>query len=276
MSSAASGTISGVRLALCSMLLGCGRIDFAASAQVGPDGRSDAVPRSYPAAVLEDQPIAYYRMGASGGTVAADASGSARDGEFTVAGGTLGFGRAGAIVGDPDTAVQMIGTGNSPPATQAAMNLPPEAFAFAGDFSIEGWILPGGPSPDGFRNLFVMWEDYMVRGFRTGWKDDYLLVCWTSQSGEVTNSDIYATTPMVQGAWNHVVITRSAADIAIYLDGQQVGLGPLALLPPTATSTNGLGSVNGMPTDAVFDELAVYDRALSPDRVAIHFAAAGR
>ena len=101
---------------------------------------------------------------------------------------------------------------------------------------------------------------------------------WTSQSGAVSGSgsDVYATTPMIRGAWNHAVITRSASAVVIYLDGQQVGLGTLPLLPPTATSTNGLGSVNGMTSDALFHEVAIYDHVLAPDRVAIHLAAAGR
>ena len=43
------------------------------------------------------------------------------------------------------------------------MGLPREAFAFAGEFSIEGWIAPGGPSPDMFRNQFLSWEEYQVR-----------------------------------------------------------------------------------------------------------------
>ena len=45
---------------------------------------------------------------------------------------------------------------------------------------------------------------------------------------------------------------------------------------PDELASHGLGSFHGMPSTATFDELAIYDRALSPLQLDVHRAAATR
>ena len=55
----------------------------------------------YGSAVMQDQPLAYWRLGESSGTLAADFSGNTRDGNYN---GGVTLGQPGAVSGDPDTA----------------------------------------------------------------------------------------------------------------------------------------------------------------------------
>src|SRR4051812_1334419 len=55
----------------------------------------------YSSAVLALSPIAYYRLGESSGTTAADSSGNGLNGTYN---GGVTLGQPGGIFGDPDTA----------------------------------------------------------------------------------------------------------------------------------------------------------------------------
>ncbi|HEX8789576.1 MAG TPA: hypothetical protein VF765_01395, partial [Polyangiaceae bacterium] len=68
----------------------------------GTDAAGDVVSGPpYVLAVLEDQPVAYWRFGEASGTRAADSSGNGNDATYV---GAVSLGAPGAIAGDPDTA----------------------------------------------------------------------------------------------------------------------------------------------------------------------------
>jgi hypothetical protein len=94
----------------------------------------------YVSEVLADNPTAYYRLGESSGTTAADSSGNANHGTYdtttALPNGLIEFGQTGALPFDPDTAVRFRGDlGTSFVDTPVVIN--PTA-----PWTIELWIKP--------------------------------------------------------------------------------------------------------------------------------------
>ncbi|MDQ3365073.1 MAG: LamG domain-containing protein [Myxococcota bacterium] len=265
-----------MRLALVSLLLlGCGRLGFAPVDDGAMDGATDAPPGSYAALVLAAGPHAYYRLGELTGVIASDASGNGFDGAYYTDGGTLVLGAPGAIVSDPHAAVQLTGGGGLD-GTTAGVRFDPAAACWATDFTIEGWVKPERP-PGGWNAGFVIWEEYLVSGFRTGWGADLIPLFWTGESGgPAVNDDVHATTPLAEAAWNHLVFTRRGSTVAIYVNGELSATGVVDYLPPPSGVVNALGSDQGVPSSAAFDEVAFYAYPLTAERVAAHHAAGRR
>ena len=93
-----------------------------------------AATTSYASTVLPDAPAAYYRLGGTSGTTAADASGHGLNATYT--GGVI-FGQPVAPAGESDTSARLDGTSGYLNAGH------PTAFNFgAGDFAVEAWVKP--------------------------------------------------------------------------------------------------------------------------------------
>lgn len=260
---------------LCLLLLtACGRSGFEAMTDAGTaDGRAIDTPTggSYVSLVLSDSPVAYYRLDEAALGDMADATGNGHVARSYVLGGDLTFGMAGALAGDSDPALRVFGEGNLGPAnTRAGLSLPESVFVWDGDFTIEGWLKPQRP-PVGFDHGFLVWEDYLVSGFRTGWNANLAPRFWTSQGG--ASSSVVATTTMPEGAWSYLVFTKSGSLLTIYLDGQVIASEAITYVTPPVAIDNCLGSDHGMPSDGVFDEIAIYDRALTAVEVGEHHVA---
>ncbi|MBA3541588.1 MAG: LamG domain-containing protein [Deltaproteobacteria bacterium] len=259
------------------VLVGCGRFGFDPGT-----GTLDAAPRdappagSYSAEVLADEPRVYYRLNEpAGDLVTFDASGNGFDGDYYIDGGTLTLGTVGAIVSETDTAVRLVGGGNLD-GTVSRVRFPPEAASWDADFTIEGWVRPELPPPMGWNSAFVIWEDYQVSGFRTGWNVNLVPVFWTDQGGVQSGIDsLTATTPLTENAWNHLIFTRMGGTVTIYLNGVSAAVGLVDFIRP-GTAVNCVGSDQGVPSNATFDEVALYPHALTAARVAAHYAAGRR
>jgi hypothetical protein len=113
----------------------------------------------YTAAVLQDNPVAYWRLDEpANSTTALDASGHGADGTY-VGGVTLG--QTGALAEDPDTAALFDGAGGHVDfANTLAGN----------DFSVEAWVKTTADSPvgtQGFQGDGLVWSD--VSGVANDW-----------------------------------------------------------------------------------------------------------
>ena len=256
-----------MRLAFVILLGACGRVGF--DTQPAPDSAA----ASYASAVLADHPLAYFRFDETAGTIAADASGHGNDGTYSLTGGTIDYAVAGALHDPSDRAVALAGLGNAGANTQAYVLMPPTVYPWAGDFTIEAWVLPVAPPPVGFDNALLIWENYSVSGFRTGWTPTMLPELWTTEGGGT--SDIRSTTPIPIGVWSHLAFTKQATTVTIYLDAAVIATGPVDLVVPPIDADNGIGSDHGMFSNTTFDELAIYGVALSPAQIATHYAASG-
>src|SRR6202035_673965 len=105
----------------------------------GPAAASSAVTISagsnpaYAATVLTDGPVAYYRLGDTGGTLAADSSGGGKQGTYT---GTYTLGQAGGLLNDSEKSVYL---------NSGTMTAPDAFMPMANNArTIEAWVnVPG-------------------------------------------------------------------------------------------------------------------------------------
>ena len=213
-----------------------------------PDPTVEATPLvdgpAYRAAVAADQPIAWWRMDDAGDT-AADAAGN----------------HTGTYVGQMEhAALSPLSDGGS---AYFHHQFPGQAFVqlepivMEGDFSIETWLdfchWPDGDtlvgSADSTAGLRVgEGELNLTNGVRT--------VLWAGEE-------------VVSGAWQHIVVIRAGDLLEMYLNGELLssddsagwtGAFPVSLLG-ASPDDNFLGYL---------DEVALYDHALSPERLAVH------
>ncbi|OPZ29813.1 MAG: hypothetical protein BWZ02_00924 [Lentisphaerae bacterium ADurb.BinA184] len=238
----------------------------------------------YARAVLEDCPMAYFRLGEADITAGMHDSSDAglEPGAFY---GRATPGEPGALAGDSDTAVRFDGGSGWGLASTTLANV-----AVKASFSVEAWARSATPrfetlawfagrrGPDGF--LFgpdVRREgDRVIQGI-SGWIID-----------DRGNTDASVRSkPLPDGfeaaAWHHYALTYDAeSDTAvIYLDGV-----PLASRGRLLAETGGrrspeaminlvVGRDDAMPHrfgNGWLDEIAVYDRALPPERVRLRHA----
>jgi hypothetical protein len=223
--------------------------------------------------VESDNPVAYLRLDESMGTVAIDRSGHGNNGLYQLdTCATISYGIAGALVGDPDPAIAVSADGNLGNGCVAEVTLPAAFDPFTGDFTVEQWVEPAQVPPGGMMFSIFLFEDYLIAGFRIGWSWEMFPAMWTSQGGGT--SSVVGTTALAMDAWSHVVVTKAGTQVTIYLQGAMVAQAAVVYVTPSTAADNCLGGCHGMPSFGAFDELAIYDYALSPERVAAHYAAA--
>lgn len=245
------GRIAATALALA----GCGRIGFDA---VDSDATSDVATDPYRDLIVADGPIAYWRLGETAGTVAVDEMGNT-DGVYE---GACQHGAAGAVAGN--SAVRF------PQGAPQCMVTFGTAFELIGraPFTIEAWI---APSALPFGHVFS-------RQIRDGIGPLEGYAFLTSPPGlyaeRIVSSSNSATMalPITLDTFEHV---------AMVYDGNQI-----TLHYGTATTTPRTDATSATPFDAtamigcatfeincyegVIDEVAIYDRALSPATLAAH------
>lgn len=225
------------------------------------DGSDAVAPAScaYRDCVLADSPAAYWRLGeASKAGVAVDESGHGHDATYS---GGVEYGVAGAIAGDSNTAIHFDGTRGLD-----AGNI----FPFDGNspFSLEVWVKRIPQS--GYAGL--LGRDSDPNGYALYFTSNQPTV----ERQRPGDADIVAGTPTSTTTYSHVVGTFDGSQLRLYVDGQVVASGPSASSIPAASSNFFLGTDNE-PSDNHYegdmDEAAVYDHALSAERVLVHYRA---
>jgi hypothetical protein len=258
-----------------------GRGDDASTAEDG-DGGSPApdastVADGYANAVLLDKPVGYWKLDERAGTpTAADSSGRGHEGTPT---GTT-FGVSGPM---GTTAARFDGTSSS-------IKLEPEGdFEMSGTnvFSIEAWVSPA-QSQASERGYFFARE-----GSPTGdptYNAGYGLLL-DSQDGfaferEVLDAPLSAkstNTAVVPGAFTYVVGTYNGTTLALYVGGAPVANtsgteGDTLAIPSDENRPAFIGAVSGGTSvvsgfTGALAHVALYDKALTKDQIAAHFAA---
>ena len=213
---------------------------------------------SYYQTVLQDSPVAYWRMGDSVGTTLNEDS-STYDAPL---GGTYTLGATGLIAGDPDTSVNFnggyaqVGHGSWTTSTMSIeawvkpTNTTGEQKAISLPFNPSANCLEVGNSGGG------SW----VGRVRTGGS------LWTQAGGPV---------PAV-GVIYHLVVTTDGSFMNLYVNGTPIG--PVAVAPGNVEINEGnihIGRVSSFGQNFLgdIDEVAVYLTALSPARVLAHYNA---
>lgn len=225
---------------------------------------------NYPTVVLQDSPAAYWRLGETSGTSAADASGHNNPLTYQV---SVTLGQPGAVVGDPNRAAQFNGTTSYASRTTAPV-------AGTTNWSLEAWIYPTALPQLGVA-IYNGIDDSTHGGY------GFEIASSTGASGSnivgilgsAGVADSGYTLPAAN-RWYHVVMTRDTSTIRFYVNGQQT--------PTTSTKTpatpgakasvgGGLTAASSLvaPFAGVLDEPAMYATALGQGRIVAHYQEGG-
>jgi hypothetical protein len=237
----------------------------AASGGLNGGGAGGEMATGYASLVLEDEPVAYWRLGERSGTTARDEMGS-YDGQYA---GRVELGVEGALERDADTAVRFAGVDGS-------VDIGDVLDFEASTFSIELWLVP-----EDF--VFKNYEErYLVSKLEPGFGGyhSYVFqrpaeqgvgfdVCDASETCDSAS----VTLPLLD-EYMHVVFVHDGDYLRIYVDGQLRALEPATLTADASATPLRLGAgyyFFGGYLPGSLDEVAIYDHELSGERVLVHF-----
>ncbi len=219
---------------------------------------------TYPAEVLADQPLGYWRLGESSGTTAADASGNNRAGTY-VGGPTLGS--AGLQSSDGNTSITLNGLTQRVEVPHAAV------WDLTGDLTIEALVnVTGG---DNYRTIVAKHAatgDVSTFELRIQTSNNKLQFVQKTTAG--TFLSITGNRTLAVGTTYHVAVTKSGNTVTLYVNGvldkTQTVSGAIATntKPVTFGRRDGSKALAGR-----IDEVAIYGAALTSSRIAAHYAA---
>lgn len=236
-------------------LVACGRIGFDELAR-----GADATLTTYRDVVVADQPLAYWRFD-DVTAVAADEMGAYAG---TYAGSCARA--AGALAGDASQGLAMDGA-----TCEIKFG---DVLAFPGQqpFTIEVWVNEQTAAVD---------EIYWMKETRQSGRplDGYALLNSPTTGvylERIVNlgGENTARAPIPKGQWVYVVATYDGAQEHLYVDAAELGAGQNDTLSlRTYSAPCALGAFPPPISNAVhgeLDEFAIYDHALSPQRIAVH------
>ncbi len=231
----------------------------------------------YTKTVLGSKPLAYWRMGQFGGPKVLDASGNGNNGAIV---GPVAFWLKG-----PDSP-SFCGQGNTNRAVQfAGGRLSAVIKELADNYSIEMWFSNGMP-PE-VRPVAGYLFSRGVDGV-DGAPGDHLGIGGTSDpkatgrliffNGNKLNNTLVGKTKLAVNTFNHVVLVRRGAHVAVYLNGgaRPEISGQIAAGCPPSVRQLFIGGRNDnfANFEGRIDEVSVYNRLLKPGEVAEHYRAA--
>lgn len=197
--------------------------------------------------------LGYWRLGDSTGTVACDAKGT---NPGTYAGGFT-LGQAGALAGDSDTGTAFNGSSGE-------VSVPSSTSLNAGDrFTIEAWVKRGST---GTTQVIASKQ---TNAWMLLFNTQNRLVLQQAGSTAINTSTVAVTDT---GGWHHVVATKNASTVRLYIDGEDV----------TGTTSNRTLANNTLPLvmahnastsrlNGSLDEVALYNIALTAGQVSNHY-----
>ncbi|PYI85813.1 MAG: hypothetical protein DME26_10145 [Verrucomicrobia bacterium] len=219
--------------------------------------------------ILADQPVGYWRLSDAVGSTTATNSGSlGTNGNGTIF-RNVTFGVPGALQGDNNTAANF-------DAAQAKIDVPFAAALNTALFTIEAWARASS-SGSGYRSPLASRDDSPQKGFifyaEPGntwqfWTGTGVQVGWGVVRGPAVNLDL----------WDHLIGTFDGTNKIFYVNGVLVGANQARFTPNGARPLRlGASATESALGDFFFngdvDEVAVYNKVLSADRVVAHFSA---
>jgi hypothetical protein len=227
----------------------------------------DAPSAGYAEAVMADGPIGWFHLDEQTGTDAIDSAAGGSDGMYL---GEITLGLPGAFL----TSGTSVGFAGSDAGVLLGDRFP---FSGRAKFSLEAWIQP--TNPDGnYHEIGSRWRQPSDREGYTWFvtNNDFAFERDSGETGSDQNQ--IAANGVLGSGWSYVVATYDGQTMAIYVNGAPMGSTSSTLSLPIVDVGAIIGAANGSPVATPFngniDEYAVYDHALSPDRVAAHYTAA--
>lgn len=209
----------------------------------------------YRTAVLQDNPIAYWRLGESSGTVAADVTGN----------------YPGTYVGSPTLGLSGAVAGNTAFRSAAGKRMERNSEVVSGvlPFTLEAWVKTSTTTN---QNILVVGNSATRSAGISVAPTTGLVGAYSNGSGG-TYYNIYGGFART-GEWMHVVGVFESTGIKVYLNGIE------STLPQSLGSASGYTQVkcgswlnNADPTIGDIDEAAIYSSALSINRIIAHYYA---
>lgn len=229
-------------------------------------GDADRLPPDYRSQVLRDRPLAYWRLGRPGGG-ATDAAAGGHDG---VATGAQPIG--GALIGDRDRALSFGGSGEVRVPDPGGGTLD---FG-ARDLTIEGWL----------RSTAAGGEAVLGKQGTSGAFWSVIIAASPGNAGTLraTFSDgrvarqFWSPRPVNDGEWHHfAVIFERKRGASVVVDGVWSRRAAVLAGSIDNDAPVRMGRLPGFaPLHGDLDEIAIYDRALPPERIAAHHREATR
>lgn len=236
-----------------------------ASAVDASDAAPDA-PLTYADIVMSDEPVAYYRLGETTGT--AQALGPA--GQPGTYGASVARGAAGLIAGDPNLAASLPGYGLDG-GTANIVQVPKQPkLEPTAQVSLECWVK-------------LLYGDATIVTYGGGASTNAAYAIFTPPDGHpaffigtfgfIGEADI----EIASSTTNHLVGTYDGSFVRLYVNGvmhfEQAKVGVVGPYNGNGLGIGGLFDGTATQATGIIDEVAVYDHALTPERVAAHYAA---
>ena len=239
---------------------------------------------AYPDEVLSDNPYLYWRLGEAAGELSvADSSGNGRHGTvFNAAGG--GLGASSLLINQPgNTSFECVGTGKAIPYIPSAVI---SGFYSNNAFTIEAWI-KRNETPTSTGRIFnkefgfgLLWNS-STNGIRFNCSynnsttlkalnsvttlnqdEDYHVVGVASFDGTTLYMDLYIN-GVLNASTTQAATSLGNADTRALVIGNRV----------TGTEPDGSASTSSPVDNTLVDEAALYDYALSAQRIEDHYNA---
>ncbi len=222
-------------------------------------GPTMALAATYDQEVLADNPAGYWRFEAGEPAgIALDSSPNGRNGTY-VGSVTPGLFPGAAMIG---------GTSGVFDGSTGFVQLP-DTWGGGPELTVEAWVN----------------TSTTVNGFQTflGTPDGGVAHAQLAPFGNTvtyTDAGVTLLPPPPEGpieTWRHIVITSKTGDTRIFVNGVQTGSSALAFTSILSSDNVhiGNGHINTRFFNGLLDEVALYDTALSPERVLAHYDAAG-
>jgi hypothetical protein len=157
-------------------------------------------------------------------------------------------------------------------------------FPDAAPFSFEAWIKPESVQLSKFAR--IVGKENPVPGTRHGW--DLILIAWGQDAdapslvferwglvdGSASSDGLNVADPDIPSdRFTHVAVTFDGATCRVYLNGVSAleGASPVSLVGTTGSFRVGADPFGQENWRGDIDEIAVYEKALPPARVAAHY-----
>ena len=215
-------------------------------------GDGQACDAGYREMVIQDKPVAYWRLGdPPGGTRASDESGNGNHGTYF---GGIELGKPGAIACDPNQAIENDGTGVIRVDDQLH-------FTDTAPLTLEAWAAfqDGTPTFVGKASYSLYWWSDGLRFDRQQSTTSHCAcIAFEGDGGALRD-----------GRYHHFVGTYDSFTMKVYVDGVMIRSNcECTLTIPADAGTLVVAGIAGK-----LDEVAIYDKALTTQAIQAHFAA---
>lgn len=215
--------------------------------------------------VQADYPARYYRYNEKTGTIIYD---SGYEGQVGTASNVV-LNQPGALAGDTDTSARFVTA--SPSFVQfPSINLSNRSY------TVEYWFKwnTGAPLQNAIFELYDVTEEFLLNAYDLGGGTNCFTAYINPPGISIVSPNLYS-----EMIWYHVVFTYDVVSNigTFYVNGQPVVSGafsPYTIVAPSVYVGATLGIF--IPADGWIDDMAVYYKVLSADRVLAHYNASPR